>query len=121
MEAKLRREKTMKKITLLLSCILATYVALDSCPARAVCPELAAAEADILVAQEVVRACMDPDECRLADQYLDSAIDRLASARVVCEVPSDASPFDDSAPLMDGVADYDGDDAAYRAVMGDEQ
>jgi hypothetical protein len=94
-----------------------TYMA---CDARAdVCPELASAEADVLVAQEVKQDCIDPRECSVAREFLASALERLASARVVCEPDGDGSPFSDEPSLMAGVADYDGDDGAFCAVTGE--
>jgi len=94
-----------------------TYMA---CDAHAdTCPELASAEADVMVAQSIRYQCMAPDECSVAREFLASALDRLASARVVCAPDGDASPFSDEPSLMAGVADYDGDDGAFCAVTGE--
>lgn len=103
----------MRKMLALVVSFTLTYMA---CDARAC--DVGHAEAEVMVAQEVKHACFDPSECRLADAYVAAALEELRTARALCEVPGDASPFEPG--LMATVPDYQGDDGAFRAVMGEE-
>lgn len=74
--------------------LILSLAACRTSQAHEVCAELAKAEADVNVAQSMREACWSPDECRVLDEYLAAALDRLASARVVCGDVGDGSPFE---------------------------
>jgi hypothetical protein len=91
-------------MTFILVTLLAATLPADRCSA-----DLARAEASAFEATRVQHECMDPAECRVADELVTAAQAQLAAVRQLCSVPapvvSVADPFE--------AAEADDSDAAW--------
>lgn len=69
-------------------------------PADRCASDIARAEASAFTASRTQHACMDPAECRVADELVRAAQAQLAAVRQLCSVPapvvSVADPFEET-------------------------
>lgn len=67
-------------------------------PADRCAADISRAEAAAFTASRTQHACMDPAECRVADEFVTAAQAQLAAVRQLCSVPapvvSVADPFE---------------------------
>ncbi len=88
----------------LLAAILTAEVPADRCSA-----DIARAEASAFEASRAQHACMDPAECRVADEFVRAAQAQLAAVRQLCGVPAPVvpapDPFEGEAPADEGDAE----------------
>lgn len=91
-------------LTAILAAVLMVNAPADRCSA-----DLARAEASAFEASRTQHECMDPAECRVADDLVRAALAQLAAVRQLCAVPapvvSTADPFE--------AAEADDSDAAW--------
>lgn len=80
-------------MTIILATLLAATPPADRCSA-----DISRAEASAFEASRTQHACMDPAECRVADEFVRAAQAQLAAVRQLCGVPapvvSVADPFE---------------------------
>jgi hypothetical protein len=91
--------RIVRGIAIVVAVARLTFAACDaSAAAPCATAEVARADADLVVFQEILRTCWGPDECAAARAVVDSAVERKRAALAVCtpaeEIASKSSPFE---------------------------
>lgn len=117
----------LTRLAFILALAGATFAACDARAATDECSRaMGAAEASAFTASRTQHACMDPDECQVADQLVRAATAQLEAARAMCGEPAPASastpdpfaadPVDDTGPAAWVVTEQVAEDFGWRVA-----